>query len=325
MGFIPRCFQIKVGPTQEYISELAVVKRLLRKLFPALFPTSEYVTGSAEGLPCMLKCVAVVDGKRIEFEKQPMFLGYKPLVMGVCVPYEQTELFRSARSIGLNYENIKSNQKVARIDLKYDQQVELDDTTLLLFIGISSSQNFERTVERWAFKVNQWLSTKSANNIDLSSTEYDQLKIAYSVPREIRMVTVRHELGANSFPIDLFGSAGMKHLILSLRHEKKSCSQILEAKQITMRHMFGTYAPIAYFTGRCHSMNWHKAVLPPDQIGKEEFEFKQIIGDYGVHRVILLSRISPTVAESPEKLVHVHRSYANWHIRQGFPLKEIPH
>jgi len=273
----------------------------------------------------MLKCVAVVDGKRIDFEKQPLFLGYKPLVMGVCDVPELIQLLPESKHVTFEYLNKVSGEKVASLELRVDKIFPVEDKFLVLLVGISGTQQLETRLERLAFRLNEMLTKKPAGNIDLTTSEYDQLKIAYSIPREIRMVSVHHELGANTFPIDLFGPAGANHLALSLRHAKKSCAQIVEAKLITIRIMLSKYAPFAYFIGRCHSMDWHKATLPPDQIGKEEFEFTKIIGDYGVHRIIILRRISPMIADSPEKLVHVHRSYANWCKRQGFPLKEIPH
>lgn len=301
------------------------MKRVLRKLFPSLFPISEYVTGSAEGLPCMLKCVAVVNGKRVDLERQPLFLGYKPLVMGICDAPELIQFIPESKQVTFEFLNIVSGEKVASLELRVDKIVPIENQLLVLLVGISGSHTFETRLERLAFRINQRLTKKSPANIDLTRVEYEMLKVAYSVPREIRMVTVRNELGANTFPIDLFGIAGLHHLVLSLRHSKKSFEQIAEAKLIHIRTMSGKYAPFAHFMGRGHSMSWHKAVLPPDQIGTEEFGFAKVIFDYGIHRILILHRISRMIEDSSEKLVHVHRSYANWHKRQGFPLKEIPH
>lgn len=308
-------------------SQLNTVKRILRKLFPSAFPVTEYVAAAAGGLPCMLKCQAVVEGKRIELQQEPLFLGYKPLVMGL---YELPERIPDAAvsgSITLEYLNTASGKKVATLELRVDKIIPVESRLLILAIGVSANHSLESLWNRFAFRLNEALTKKPANNVDLTPAEYDQLKIAYSIPRPIRMLHVSKEEKGNAFPIDLFGWLGMAHFVLSLRHEKKSAQQVTEAGAIETVPAYATQAAATYRAGRFHSAEMVHPLPPKAPYFNVDLHLQKVIGDYGVHRIFLLGTgPRPThVRLHPEWLVHVHRSYANWHKRQGFPLKEIPH
>jgi hypothetical protein len=259
----------------------------------------------------------------IPLEDQPLFLGYKPLVMGICASPEKIQPVAYAKTIHLIYRNKITGEKIATLELDVDQLVPIENQLLILLKGKSGHHHLETLGERIGFRLNELLSKKSSGNISLTPGEYVQLKIAYSIPREIKILTVCCNEGCNTFPIDLFGPAGETHFVLSLRHVKESCRQLEHADNMTARIVRAKYAPFAYALGRNHSRKWHKAVLPADPIGLEEFERVSSLGDYGVHRLFLLKRKSPAVSLSPERLVHAHISYVNWHKRQGFPLKEI--
>jgi hypothetical protein len=270
----------------------------------------------------MLSCAAMIGETIIPLERQPLFLGYKPLVMGIWDSPEKIQPIADAKTVRLVYRNKVTGVKVATLELTVDQLVAIENQQLILLKGISGVHQLETFGERMGFRINEWLSKKSPGNISLTPGEYDQLKIAYSVPREIRMLTVCCQKGCNTFPIDLFGPAGENHLVLSLRHVKESCRQLEQAENMATRIVPARYAPFAYLLGKNHSQKWHKAVVPPE-IALEEFELVRSIGDFGVHRLFLLRRKSAAVADSPERLMHAHISYVNWHKRQGFPLKEI--
>jgi hypothetical protein len=309
-------------------SELHHVKRILRKLFPSAFPVTEYVASSVDGLPCLLKCVAIVDGKRFELLQQPSFLGYKPLVMGIYDVPARIESLTASHSVVLEYINKSSKKKVASLFLRIDQVLSVEGNLLVLLVGISGEQQLELTRDRIAFRLNTWLTKKAAGNIDLTPAEYDQLKIAYSIPRPIRMLRVFSGETTNAFPIDLFGWVGASHFVLSLRHEKKSAQQVSSADRIEIHSVHATQAAQTYASGRFHSADMIPCTAADEFSAGVDLERVKTIGDFGVHRIFLFRTGSPAPRppeQEREQLVHVHRSYANWHKRQGFPLKEIPH
>jgi hypothetical protein len=308
-------------------SELHRVKRILRKLFPSAFPVTEYVASSTEGLPCMLKCVAVAEGKRIELPQQPLFLGYKPLVMGVCELPERIQTLADAGTVVLEYLNTVSGKKVASLTLRVDKAIRIESKLLVLLVGTHGEHQLESFWDRLAFRLNVLLTKKHAGNIDLTPSEYDQLKIAYSIPRPIRMLHVYKGEKGNAFPIDLFGWIGMAHFVLSVRHEKKSAQQIMIADKIETIAVRSAHSAAAYAAGRFHSADMVSPTPAQAPYYNVDLYVDEIIGDYGVHRLFLF-RTGPHLqipAHQRDDLVHVHRSYASWHKRQGFPLKEIPH
>lgn len=275
----------------------------------------------------MLKCVAVVDGKRLDFEIQPLFLGYKPLVMGICGNPQNLKDFIIHKEVAFEYLNKVSGEKVAELCLRVDKIIPVESQLLILLTGISATHTFENAGERIAFRVNQMLSRKSSSNINLTRSEYDQLKVAYSIPREIRLLQVAIGDVANEFPIDLFGFADSSHFVLSLRKEKKSSLQASSAETVEVRPVSFTRAAVMYKMGRLHSAEMGPRAVSPEPYGSTALHLSETIGDYGIHRLFLFRAGKSIQSPYPagEQLVHVHASYANWHKRQGFPLKEIPH
>ena len=57
---------------------------------------------------------------------------------------------------------------------------------------------------------------------------YKQVQIAYSIPRNISLITVGQNDRFNLFPTDLHGPVNEDHYIISLRHEGKACQQVMK-------------------------------------------------------------------------------------------------
>lgn len=272
----------------------------------------------------MLNCEALADNVPVPFENQPMFLGYKPLVMAVYGTEDTLRNLPTSKKVVFLFRNKKNDEVVASLDLRIDKVVPLENKLLIILTGISGKQNLETRFGHLAFRMRQRFGKKHTGVISLDQQEYEQLKIAYSVPREIKILNVFKGDAGNIFPIDLFGYAGDQHFLLSLRHEKKSSQQLEIADKIIAWSVRAGSAPSTYALGKNHSADFARPILPVNPLGNDEFQLEQIIGNYGIHRIYLL-RITESIRgkdEEQEKLVHVHYSYANWMKRHGFPLKE---
>jgi hypothetical protein len=212
----------------------------------------------------------------------------------------------------------------------------LAEKKLFLFKGISSNQQFESGFHQFMFRLSERLRKKHAGNIDLDPELYNQVKIAYSIPREIKLITLENENGVNVFPTDLHGNAGNDQYIISLRHDKKACAQVIDAGKFALWTIDAAHAKEAYALGKnhsrditpkeSHSLTGNKSPAfhfpePQGAIGCEELLFEKTIADIGIHRILLFKSVSKR-EDDARRLVHLHRAYVQWHVKNGFSFKE---
>lgn len=307
------------------------MKSILKKLLLGVVHQQEYICAQAGGVHGELNCFALVNGNKIPVTDELLFLGYRPLIMGwITEKFENKELV-------LLFERKDNGKLIASLRLHIEQKFPLEEKTLFLFKGISSMQKFESGFHRFMFSWYERFRTKKPGNIDLDPELYNQVKIAYSIPREIKLVTLGKENAWNVFPTDLHGRAGNKAYIISLRNDKKACRQVMETGKLALWSVSADHAAEVYALGKNHSSDLSPAENhsftgnksdtfhfpePTGAINCEELELQNTLGDIGIHRILLFKSISGNSPDAPQRLMHLHRSYLQWHIKNGFPFSE---
>lgn len=315
-------------------SELPDVRNFLRKILLGITLPSEYITARRADLPKELLCVLLLRDEARQMLFLPLhFLGYKPMLLASEFD-EQTrdEIVKEgkARILFIRHETC-----FAQIDVRVERSLQIGSSHFLLFVGEDGAQLLEEPFHQ---KMQGYFqSKKHQENIDLLPHEYEQLKAAYSTPREVRLVSVGSEGQFNIFPIDLFGVTD-RHLLLSLRHAKASCGQVEQHRKIAVWKTDANAAKAIYALGKNHSRGLDDPEKLPVAAGKspelglpqplhttavEEYELEQAIGDFGVHRLLLLRRTGEAARENGNDLVHVHRSYAEWLLKHRIAFRQI--
>lgn len=302
----------------------------LKKLFFGINHPQEYTCAKAGDIENVPDCFVISGDKKIKVKDDLLFLGYAPLIFA----WTTEEKIQSA---GIHVVLQKDGKKLAELILETQQEILSEGKTIVILKGISSKQYFESAFHQKMFRWYDRFRPKHTGNINLDPEGYNQLKIAYSIPREIKLISLGNETVCNVFPTDLHGPAGKGHYIISLRHDKKACGQVQETGKLALWTMPGENAKEAYALGKNHSKDLspgrtsftsHESPLyhfpePKGALSVCELELEKAIGDYGIHRLLLFKIVSGQKNENPERLVHVHRSYLQWHLKQGFSFTEI--
>jgi hypothetical protein len=307
------------------------VKSILKKVLFGIHHPREYISASAGAVSGGLDCFLRANGKEIPVSKEMLFLGYRPLLMGWIA-----EKCEDEKTV-LEFRRKSDGAKMATLHLRLEKQFSLSEKTLFIFKGISSEQSFDSSFHRFMFRWYERFRSKPAGNIDLDQRLYNMVKIAYSIPREIKLVTLEDEKGRNIFPTDLHGKAGSKGYIISLRHDKKACQQVEQIGCLALWTISSKKAKDAYAMGCNHSKDLAAAITypvtgesplygfpkPEGALSCCELELEKVIGDFGIHRLLLFKIVSGRGDDdNPERLIHLHRSYVQWHVKNGLTFTE---
>ena len=301
----------------------------LKKFLFGINHPLEYICAKAGDVEHPLDCFIITPDKKSKTGNDLLFLGYSPLVFG----WHTDEL--PGKRIEIRLE--QRSQLVAKLELEYQDEILLEGKKLFLFKGIASEQHFDSAFHQMMFRWYDRFRPKHNGNINLDPELYNQLKIAYSIPREIKLITLGDGNAWNIFPTDLHGSVGKDHYLISLRHDKRAGRQVQETAKLALWAVNGENAKEVYALGKNHSKEFsqnkdhftsHQSPLyhfpgPLGALSGCELQLDKVIGDYGIHRLLLFKITSGQKAEDPQQLVHVHRSYLQWHLKRGFSFAEI--
>ncbi len=316
-------------------SELQLVRKFLRKIVLGITLPTEYVTARRADLQRALKTVRTVNDHS---EHELLFLGYKPPLLGIVAngisSNEHSHALHSFEVI-----DVRSKEIAGYVDGRSRETIQLGEKNLTIVQCSSRKQYLELEVHQSNDRILSLFRKKKPGNIDLTKYEYDFLKLQYSTPREIRAAVISDGEKFNVFPIDLFGFVGEEYMILSLRHQMKSCRQLESTGKIATWTVDAKQAKEVYALGKNHGFDFRPAAellltevrspmykfpAPNGAIAAEEFEVvRKIEPDYGHHRLFILKRVGNKAEPDENSLVHVHRAYAEWLLKQGFSLKQI--
>ena len=262
-----------------------------------------------------------------------LFVGYYPLIIAISC-----EKNSSLNDLLQNKNNIKtlfgeSKDKIyAQLILKKINTLEFDEVTLFLFEGVKGSHRFLSKFHILTNSLKYKLTAEKKINIYLKGNLYEQVKIAYSIPRKILLVSLGKNNMFNIFPTDINGRIGKQNFVISLRKNGKANKQVKELKKIVLSEMSADAYKEVYSLGLNHIKDLrakkefdlseklsekYSMPLPNNVLRYFELEF---INDTqtGVHNLCFFKIVSSAnIEDSKSTLAHIHRDYAEWRINNG--------
>jgi hypothetical protein len=316
----------------------------LRKLLIGIAVPQEYVCLPLEDLKSPLRVYATARdsiGAR-DVTSTHLLLGYKPAI--IVLPVAGTdEPTATEAELCLSFVNgdfaldtrwkdfPTSRNSVARLALKRIREHRVDELTLAFYEGTSGEHRFLNRLHRAA---NNWLEArrkKPADNIGLPGNLYEQVRIAYSVPRLISLVSLGDEHGVNLFPTDLHGPVGARHYLSSLRIGGKACAQVERYRRIVISEVDAAIFRQVYAMGKNHmkdttaplNFDLHSAAstslgapLPLGVVSYRELEWVNYL-EVGIHRIYCYRVLHAENVAASKRLAHVHKYYVQWRENAG--------
>lgn len=262
-----------------------------------------------------------------------LLVGYYPLIIAISC-----EKNSSLNDLLQNINNIKtvfgeSKDKIqAKLILKKINTLEFDEVKLFIFEGVKGSHRFLSKFHILTNSLRYKLTAEKKINIYLKGNLYEQVKIAYSIPRKILLVTLGKNNMFNIFPTDINGRIGKHNFVISLRTNGKANKQVKELKKIVLSEMSADAYQEVYALGANHIEDLRakkefdlseklsekfSIPLPNNALRYFELEF---INDMqtGVHNLCFFKIVnSVNIEGSKSTLAHIHRDYAEWRINNG--------
>lgn len=221
---------------------------------------------------------------------------------------------------------------LAELVLKKISEKIIGGEAVLLYEGTQGEHILLNSFHQWVNLQREKFRKQSSNNVSLPGNLIDQVRIAYSIPRTISIVTVGDNHLINMFPTDLHGPVGENLYAGSLRLGGLANDQIEKYRQIAISEVEPSFYKQAYALGKNHMRELQKeSEFPLHSQRSKNFNFPlphAIISyrelqkidsiDYGIHRIHLYEVIHrQMVHDDKPSLAHIHQYYAQWRLDQG--------
>jgi hypothetical protein len=230
------------------------------------------------------------------------------------------------------------NQSITRVpvaSLEMDRIGEkiFDDYVLLIFEAKSGQHSFLNPLRQ---RINRFKETRKvvpSAGITLHGNLYDQVRIAYSIPRIISIITITDGDLMNMFPTDLHGPIGKEFYCSSLRIGGKANEQVQKLKKIVASEVTSSSFRESYHLGKNHMHDLqHIDKFRNDQKKSKCLEFplpENVIRyrelrqfdflDHGIHRIHFYEVINEWAGDQNSKLAHIHQYFAQWRLNNHLP------
>ncbi len=261
-----------------------------------------------------------------------LFLGYKPLIIGLTFNVDDPnfEIVKTQSKVTLRFLNRENS--LAKLYLVKIGDRDLGKEVMLFFEGKRGLHSFLNPMHQWINRQRERWRKPLPNNIDLPGNLFEQVLIAYSVPRVISIVTMSDGPLMNMFPTDLHGPVGEKFYASSLRKGGLANEQVEKYHKVVISEVDVSFYKQAYSFGKNHmrelkeesrfliDTNKSKAFnfpLPKDVIRYRELTQIDFL-DHGIHRIHLYEVIhEQTLTKGKSTLAHIHQYYAQWRLDQS--------
>ncbi len=274
------------------------------------------------------------DGNIRDITRQHCFIGYSPLIIAIpCLPGDTPP----EENIGLLFsinENFSAKDAVARLLLKKIKEQPASAVTIHYYEGVKGEHRFIPAFQQFIIQLHNRLYHKKPGNVYLRGNLYKQVQIAYSIPRNISLITVGMNESFNLFPTDLHGPAGKNHYIISLRNEGKACRQVMGCGKLLLSCVDASLYKTAYSLGKNHMQEmkeighfpfssarspFFQLPLPQKAISSRELELADSFMN-GLHHLLLFKVAGQQHFSGEESaLSHTHAVPATWRHKKGLP------
>ncbi len=323
-------------------------KDKLRRLIKGLTLPQEYCCLEMEKLQHPLSTILTLKNKSFQLDvtRLHLFLGYKPLIIGLSVSLESEEhkilAYHSQVLLSLVQDRFIGDSRwrefqtdlksVARLILRKQEERRLKDHALFIYKGEYGHHSFLSHGHQFINRQLQQLHRRQVSNVNLNENLYDQVRIAYATPRQISIVTVSDGSRINMFPTDLHGPIGENVYAGSLRIGGLANDQVETYKRIVISKVEASSYRESYALGKNHIAELQAAErfsidpershvfdfpLPKGVVSYQELKHIDSL-DYGIHRIHLYEVVHrKEVRHLVPTLGHIHQYYAQWRLDHG--------
>ena len=318
---------------------MKLAKKILNKLNGLHYP-QEYLCFAQESFEQQLHACLVEDGKVIkDITKLHSFVGYSPLIFSL-LSSATASIQSSTINIAFTQLELQPNESftqkdaIAMLCLKKIKEQKAGNETILYYEGVKGNHRLISPFHQYIIQLHNRLYNKKPGNVYLPGNLYKQVQIAYSLPRNISLVTVGKDNLFNLFPTDLHGPVNEDYYIISLRHDGRACQQVINAGSILLTQVNSDFYKMAYALGKNHMQEMmgrdnfpfctdHSAnfnlPLPHSSLFYRELELQDSF-IHGIHRVMLFKTLyRQRFQDISSTLVHVHNVYATWRQHNQLP------
>ncbi|MHA1988618.1 MAG: hypothetical protein ACW98D_18450 [Promethearchaeota archaeon] len=317
-------------------NELNIIKNFINNFFFGITLSQEYICLSEEDLSYPNKVfLPEKDGNLKEITSTHLFLGYKPLIIGITNSVSELR----EKTIQLLF-GPSAKEILGEIELELIDSNEFSQPQLQLFRGMKGINSLLNKHHQLLNIIRYKLTANKKNNLYLEGNLYIQVKVAYSVPRKIYLISLGDGKLFNIFPTDISGNINNKFFIVSLRDDRMANEQLKRLNQISIFEMDSKYYKEVYSLGINHTRDLmplssfrvdenktqiYKLPIPKGAIKYYELEFikSKKTGIHDLHFFSILNSIK--LISNCKTLCHIHRDYAEWRIKRkletGFLLR----
>ena len=317
---------------------MKLLQKALNK-FNGLHYSQEYLCLAKEPFEHPLHLYFISNNRVIkDISYQHLFVGYSPLIFALpqFVEIDQAHLHNisilfTSKTLAIN-EIVSKKDAIATLELKQIHQEAADNDTIYFYEGVKGIHHFVSPFHQLILSLNNKLFNKKPGNVFLPGNLYEQVQIAYSIPRKISLITVKQNNLFNLFPTDLHGEISENRYLISLRQGGKAAQQTDATMKILLSDVRADFYKTVYSLGKNHMQ---------EPKGKETFPFSNALSEkfglplpeqtlcyrelevidsfiHGIHKIFILKTLSNArTADIPSTLAHVHNIYATWRYNKG--------
>jgi flavin reductase (DIM6/NTAB) family NADH-FMN oxidoreductase RutF len=311
------------------------MKKFLKKILLGITLPQEYLCVNLNDFGKPLKLV-VNNGKSNhskDLTEHHQFVGYKPLIIAIDGKYLNEKNLNSAGTLTLSLLSDGTGE-LAYLRVKLIRTVKLNSTECLLFEGIHGKHLFDNPLRKFFNALLYNLTADRKKNVFLAGNLYEQIKIAYSIPRRIYLTSVGSNGLFNIFPTDISGKFDEDYFIVSLRSKGKANAQIEKEGKCLIAIMNADSFNEVYKAGKNHMRGLSKAAelgiglrnessvifsLPVPLGTVQYFELDKIdkfeVGIHSIHFFRIVNSVM--LSDKSSVLAHIHRDYAEWRLRNN--------
>ena len=311
-----------------------MVKQLLEKL-KGLHYGQEYLCLPFEHFARPLQVYVIRDQKIFaDVTREHLFVGYAPLI--IVLPRFSDDDSTPRVSLAFCQEvvapgtPVSALQPLASLDL---QPLPVTTSDTYQFVeGLRGRHHFLPLFNRWITRTANQLYKQRPGNVFLQGNLYEQVQVAYSVPRIISLITVQQGNACNVFPTDLHGEIAGDYII-SLRTGGKALEQVMASGQIVVSEINALAYKKVYAQGKNHMRATQpretfdfeaepsrvlQSGLPKGTVAYRELQLKRSFV-HGIHTIMIFRILHrQMLRKGISRLSHVHNAYATWRFKKGW-------
>jgi hypothetical protein len=311
------------------------VKKFLNKILFGITLPQEYLCVNLfdfeHSLKVFVKDETLDQGRDIT--QHHLLIGYNPLIIAIDKKYLKNSDFNQSQTLFLFFRS-DDKSEVASLKIKFIHELKLDSTICLIFECVKGVNSFTNHFNRLLKLLHYKLTADKKKNIFLAGNLYEQVKVAYSIPRLIYLASVGSNDLYNIYPTDLSGKMGEHIFIMSLRTMGKANSQVESSGKCLIAKMAADSFMEVYNAGRNHMKELADAATFEIKLSSESstsfnlpipfgaiqyYELEKIdkfvVGIHTIHFFRILN--SAVLSDKRSILAHIHRDYAEWRLKNS--------